>query len=770
MAELSTDEFLGLLKQAPALKKPPEEGLSFEEQLKSARKAEEVGKAQATEKRAKAAEPPPASDLKESAISGLQRGLLSVPGAIGDVTSLAGYVPTLGAKSAIFLREKMGMPFTEQQKADLLKSSELGGKAISAVGPVTTEQLTKAAQPYAEKVFGVGPEYQPQTTSGKIVKEGLGAGVPAALLGPMRGIIPRLVGGVSAGTAGEAAGEYTKGTPYEPYARVGATIAGGLVGQPIAEDIGKIAQGTLRPSAASAERLGETLANYGVEKAAMAQRMATSKDIAEAASNFTPRMREFTQNLLGIKQTGPELAELLERAGATERNRVYGIARQNPSAAAISVPELAEIERRGIFQEASKNALKNAADVPEWDIVPPKVSGGQSQSRVGPGGAQYSVPTPPTATPGNLNYYDQVKQELDSIIEQARRTGDNTRLTAAKKAKTDLLKILDDAVPEYPTARGIAADTFEAASAPQAGARFLSTSNDYNLDQFKKAFSSYSEDQRQAFRVGLMSQLENELANRNTNLIANRFLKNPAFMDKLEFALGKDASAALRGKILSENLVQQAAKIGEQIASREAVEGATRGIGATALKVGIPAGLAGAAFELQPLMFLAQSAGIPILGILAGAGVGTAAAIARFGMNLSERRIANKMVDLIKNNDPKTYSQINQMITDHPAIYQKLFIPLTIAEQNINRDKEKPQPKVPQESIEQAYERLLKEGKIQRPVRASGGRIQSAQSAAEALMKAAESAKKNISKTTEAILDQPDEHVAKALEIAKQHI
>lgn len=54
--------------------------------------------------------------------------------------------------------------------------------------------------------------------------------------------------------------------------------------------------------------------------------------------------------------------------------------------------------------------------------------------------------------------------------------------------------------------------------------------------------------------------------------------------------------------------------------------------------------------------------------------------------------------------------------------------------------------------------------------RQTGGRIKSTQSEAEALMKAAEDAKKGINKTTETILSQPDEHVAKALEIAKQHI
>jgi hypothetical protein len=56
-----------------------------------------------------------------------------------------------------------------------------------------------------------------------------------------------------------------------------------------------------------------------------------------------------------------------------------------------------------------------------------------------------------------------------------------------------------------------------------------------------------------------------------------------------------------------------------------------------------------------------------------------------------------------------------------------------------------------------------------RPQRASGGRI-SPDSKADALMRAADMAKKDINKGTEALLDQPDEMITRALAVAKKNI
>lgn len=93
-------------------------------------------------------------------------------------------------------------------------------------------------------------------------------------------------------------------------------------------------------------------------------------------------------------------------------------------------------------------------------------------------------------------------------------------------------------------------------------------------------------------------------------------------------------------------------------------------------------------------------------------------------------------------------------------------------------------PPAPAETTDAAYNRLVKEGRIRpltspgpgnkqasggRAQRASGGRI-APESKADALVKAAESAKKQINQGTEALLDQPDETITRALAVAKKHI
>lgn len=57
-----------------------------------------------------------------------------------------------------------------------------------------------------------------------------------------------------------------------------------------------------------------------------------------------------------------------------------------------------------------------------------------------------------------------------------------------------------------------------------------------------------------------------------------------------------------------------------------------------------------------------------------------------------------------------------------------------------------------------------------RPQRASGGRIGGAIMKADALIRAAETAKRNLGKMTEDMLELPDEHITKALAVAKAHI
>jgi len=82
----------------------------------------------------------------------------------------------------------------------------------------------------------------------------------------------------------------------------------------------------------------------------------------------------------------------------------------------------------------------------------------------------------------------------------------------------------------------------------------------------------------------------------------------------------------------------------------------------------------------------------------------------------------------------------------------------------------------PPKTTEEEYQDLVRQGKI-KPKQADGGRVARAdggkvdiERGVRALMMAVDAAKKKVNLSTESLLEQPDEHVAQALSMAKRHI
>jgi hypothetical protein len=675
--------------------------------------------------------------------SGLQQAAIAPLGLAGDMQQLISATPQMGTAAATWIRDKVGLPFSDEQKAAMnanaqkasgflgalpdyniasLASQALGGPKIKAP---SSKEIADAVDPYAQRALGVGPNYEPATLPERAAKAGLGmAGVGA--LGPIRGAGVRAFSGLTGGGASEVAGEQTKGTAWELPARLAGAVAGGAAGQWAASGARDIAKGVAMPDRSAKETMGNALKNYDVEQAPLAQTMARSPNLKESADGMSARMREFTENLLGIKGNAPQFMERMEALGAAERKRVYNLARSMPAAQAIDDKTLNAIRNRGIFKEAEAAAMKNAADVPQWGIVAP-----------GAGRA------------GNLSYYDQVKKELDSIIEQAARTGDTTRKAAAETARADMLRVLDRRIPQYSDARGIARDTFRAETAPQAGDRFFTLSDQYGVHEFKKAFSTFTPEQKQGFALGFMGRLEQELATKNPTNIANRFLKDKQFQEKMQFALGKQWADSVRGKVLSENLIQQADRLRAQVSSSAALQKVQHPYRGKVAAGAIAGAIGSAGFELQAI---AQTLGM--LGISPTMAVGvlgaSGAALGKsFVMTKVEQRVANRMVDLMKRNDPRLYNEINRLLDRHPEVYNKILAPLVIMQQAQPQEGAQPQ---------------ASGGRVGR---AAGGRTMRL---SDRLLMAVERARRETQAETKPMLNAPDETVVKALEMAKQHI
>ena len=706
----------------------------------------------------------------EAAKSGLMRMGTGLVGMQGDIEQLAAQSPVLAQKAYAFGREKLGIPLSPED----LAAQEAGAQRISGhlqerqekgpfagipggerfyAPPVTSEEINKAIEPAAVKAFGVGPEMVPRTPQEAIVQGGLSMAGPN-VMGPVKGVAKRLATGVAGGAGSEAAGEYAKGTAWEIPARIAGVIAGSKAAQPVlnaAETATKAvipSSITGGPSMAAQEKLAGVLGDYGAESSATARRMSQAPGVQEATAGFPNRMRGFTQEITGVDAKAPAYQAHLEDLGKIERQKVYDAARATPAAQAIDDAPFAELRKRPIFQEAEKAAQKNAANLPDWDLrAPETVKGSPATPMLGAnkqpmvdasGNPIMKAAVADVTTPGNLQHYDETKKQLDSIIEQAKRIGDPPRLAAAMDAKQELLNVLDPLIPEYKAARGIASDTFKAASAPEAGARFLTTHDMYDKKEFIDAFKSYNPAQQKAFGVGLMGQLEEDII-KNPKLIAQKFIKNPDMMEKLSLAFGPEKAQAIRGKALSENLLQQANQIREKIQAATQLQGAKSPIMAPmAGTVGAILGAPMAYMNYPVVSNFLTSLGVPQAGQLLAAGAAAAVGTGAYAMNKIEQRIANQMVNLAKSNDPRAFTRVANLMDEYPGVYNKVLGPLMVTNE---------------EAQKQAS---------QRPTRATGGAVN--------LMALSKAAKKRVTQSTEGLLDEDDSTVARALEVANQHI
>ena len=109
----------------------------------------------------------------------------------------------------------------------------LAGKALNAMGfPNAAESVRNAPfLPTPETLNGLiekvmGPLYKPTTTAGQYAQTAAEF-APGAAIGP-GGLVRKIMETVVPAALSETAGQYTKGTPAEPYARLAGGLAGNL--------------------------------------------------------------------------------------------------------------------------------------------------------------------------------------------------------------------------------------------------------------------------------------------------------------------------------------------------------------------------------------------------------------------------------------------------------------------------------------------------------------------------------------------------------------
>jgi len=268
------------------------------------------------------------------------------------------------------------------------------------------------------------------------------------------------------------------------------------------------------------------------------------------------------------------------------------------------------------------------------------------------------IPTYP-----NLQYWDQVKRELDAAANMAKRSGD-TSSTAAQMAQT-LRAELDSRVPAYANARGIAEKYFGESNALEAG-RSLAGKK-MPPDQVERILRQMKPDERQLFQEGYASDLADRVIGNmadTTNITKGRgILQSPNERRMAAAIFGPGGVAQLEARMHLETIMDAARQaMGNSTTARQLIE------------AGLAGGVAGGLYSGWDPTTMAQGA-----GALAGSRIGASKLIseeARVGLKHMigkvDARTARRVAELLTSNDPRLLRQGYQMAAKSSSIMQGL--------------------------------------------------------------------------------------------------
>lgn len=165
-----------------------------------------------------------------------------------------------------------------------------------------------------------------------------------------------------------------------------------------------------------------------------------------------------------------------------------------------------------------------------------------------------------TMRPGvhpTLQFWDQVKRNLDSQIGVAKRSGDDPLVSQLTQLKNQFVSHLDNLVPSYGQARAGAAHFFGAENALEAGQNFVGSK--LGNDEARTTLAKMTPTERNLFRDGFVDryiQTINEVGDRRS--VLNKIAETPAARERLEMVLGPHRAAELEGLLRVEGIMDLA--------------------------------------------------------------------------------------------------------------------------------------------------------------------------------------------------------------------
>lgn len=294
-----------------------------------------------------------------------------------------------------------------------------------------------------------------------------------------------------------------------------------------------------------------------------------TRRLARTASNMSDDAQRTLNNVVNdrFESQGPRISEFLNDLGGGNSVRTLDNLKEQASSALkplykrayaegdrpLWTPELERLAGSPDVLSAMKSAVqtgKSRAITDGYGAFNPGVSisdDGLIKFAQGKNG----VPAYP-----NLQYWDYVKRELDDAAGAALRAGRNEeagRLTAQAKA---LRGALDNEVPAYGAARGVAATAFGAEDALEAGQKFLTATG--KNQEYAKTIAEMTGPEKKLFQHGFLSALQNKIAESGDRRnVLNSIANSPAARQRIEMVVGQQDYARVERFLRAESIMDQ---------------------------------------------------------------------------------------------------------------------------------------------------------------------------------------------------------------------
>jgi len=402
---------------------------------------------------------------------------------------------------------------------------------------------------------------------------------------------------------------------------------------------------------AAAQRNGQPLINAdlgGERTRALARAAANQSPEARGAIERTVndrfadqggRIVRMVNRLTGGKTDDLLAVDGLKDMAAAQNRSAYSGAFSQPTARALWNEGYEQLMQAPAMQQAARDATARGANRAAAEGFQPVRNpfvdvGGRLTLRLNPDGS--------TAKP-TLQFWDQVKKGLDDQIGVAQRSGERSHASDLLVLKNHLVSMLDDAVPQYRTARQGAAAFFGAQDALEAGKMFARSSR--MLPEFQRGIAAMKPAERELFETGFASEMIDAAKNARDRVnVVQRIFGSPEQREKMAIAFGPQKAREVEAFVRIENAMDlMRGALGNSTTMRQFVEAGLVGTGTWwwtgDYKTGIGAGMAA---------------------------LGARRALA-YGSKKIDERVLKSTADILLSSDPKLIEKLVRNASVSPA-------------------------------------------------------------------------------------------------------